>query len=182
MGDTLTTYHQPADPRSLATILADLHVRSKSPDGKFGFHVPTVHTKNVQSIAFWTDSWCELFTSHFQQILSLAKTGLAWPEFDRLGHIVLEKVIPRLLLPLQADGRTIKPCLVHGDCWDGNTAMTAEGTARFFDVASFYGHNEYDLGDWRPPRHTVSDPAYMIEYKKIVAPSPPGMCCIVHDK
>jgi protein-ribulosamine 3-kinase len=153
-------------------------MKSKSPVGKFGFHVPTVHTKNVQAIAFWTDSWSELFTSHFRHILSLAKTGLAWPEFDRLGQMVLESVIPRLLLPLQANGRIIKPCLVHGDCWDGNTAMTADGTARFFDVASFYGHNEYDLGDWRPLRHAVSDPAYMTEYMKIVPPSPPGMCYV----
>jgi protein-ribulosamine 3-kinase len=79
-----------------------------------------------------------------------------------------------LLLPLQSDGRSIKPSLVHGDCWDGNTAITVEGRAVFFDVASFYGHNEYDLGDWRAPRHALSDPVYVLEYEKIVPRSAPG--------
>lgn len=60
----------------------------------------------------------------------------------------LEKVVPRLLLPLQSDGRVLKPCLIHGDCWDGNTATCARtGEAFVFDVCSFYGHNEYDIGN-----------------------------------
>lgn len=165
---------QPADPYSLAIILADLHSKSQSPTGKFGFHIPTCHTRNVQAVDFWTDSWCELFTAHLSHILSLAKTHLQWPEFDRLGELVLLKVVPALLLPLQSEGRSIKPCLVHGDCWDGNTAIGEDGRAFFFDVASFYAHNEYDLGDWRAPRHLLSDPAYVKAYKALIPPSEPS--------
>ncbi|CAG8970814.1 hypothetical protein HYALB_00001601, partial [Hymenoscyphus albidus] len=78
---------QPADPITLATKLADLHKHSKSPMGKFGFHVKTCH-----------------------------------------------------------DGAT--------------------GEAFVFDACSFYGHNEYDTGNWRASRHLLSDEKYMECYKE----------------
>ena len=40
------------------------------------------------------------------------------------------------------------------------------GQAFVFDACSFYGHNEYDTGNWRAPRHRLSDKAYVKEYKK----------------
>lgn len=137
--------------------------------------MPTCHTRNVQAVDLWTDSWCELFSSHLSRIISHAQTAFMWPEFDHLGKLVLSKVVPALLLPLQTDGRSIKPCLVHGDCWDGNTATGEDGRAFFFDVASFYAHNEYDLGNWRAPRHAVSDPAYTDAYKALIPVSEPGV-------
>ena len=49
----------------------------------------------------------------------------------------------------------------------GNTAMDMRtGQAFVFDVCSFYGHNEYDTGNWRAPRHRLSNKAYIKEYKK----------------
>ena len=42
-----------------------------------------------------------------------------------------------------------------------------------FDVCSFYGHNEYDTGNWRAPRHRVSNKAYIREYKSKFPVSPP---------
>ncbi|KAL8724230.1 MAG: hypothetical protein Q9166_008061, partial [cf. Caloplaca sp. 2 TL-2023] len=114
---------QPAEPAKLASRLADLHHRSKSPTGKFGFHTATCHAKIVQNIACWEDSWCVLFSKHLGHVVGLAKPILQWPEFDVVCDLTLNKVVPRLLLPLQSDGRVLKPCLVHGDCWDGNTAM-----------------------------------------------------------
>lgn len=94
-------------------------------------------------------------------------------KFDTLCDLILEKVIPRLLNPLQEHGRDLKPSLVHGDCWDGNTAMDMLGKARVFDVCSFYGHHEYDIGNWRAPRHRVSGEAYVSEYRKHIPPSEP---------
>ena len=44
--------------------------------------------------------------------MRLAKPILNWPEFDAVCDLTLEKVVPRLLLPLQSEGRTIEPCLV----------------------------------------------------------------------
>ena len=40
------------------------------------------------------------------------------------------------------------------------------GQAFVFDVGSFYGHNEYDTGNWRAPRHKLSNEAYIKEYKR----------------
>ncbi|KAF2839197.1 hypothetical protein M501DRAFT_1003750 [Patellaria atrata CBS 101060] len=158
---------QPADPIKLAAGLADLHQRSVSPTGKFGFHMATCHARIAQAVNTWEDSWCVLFRRHLSHVMELAKPILKWPEFDVVCKLTLEKVVPRLLLPLQSDGRTLKPCLVHGDCWDGNTAMDAKtGEAFVFDVCSFYGHNEYDTGNWRAPRHRLSNKAYIRSYKK----------------
>lgn len=42
-----------------------------------------------------------------------------------------------------------------------------------FDVCSFYGHNEYDTGNWRAPRHRLSNKAYIKEYKSRFPVSPP---------
>lgn len=92
-----------------------------------------------------------------------------------MARLTIGKVVPRLLLPLQSDGRVLKPSLVHGDCWDGNTTMdTCTGEALVFDVCSFYGHNEYDTGDWRAPRHALSDEAYIREYKQHFPVSEPS--------
>ncbi|BCS19907.1 uncharacterized protein APUU_20339S [Aspergillus puulaauensis] len=164
---------QPADPSALASALATLHTQSTSPTGKFGFHISTVHTHNIQNINFWTPSWCELFTAHLSRIVSHAETHFQWPLFDAVGQLVLSTVVPALLLPLQTNGRTIKPSLVHGDCWDGNTAMGEDGRAYFFDVDSFYAHNEFELGDWRARRHKLSERDYGEAYKKLVPVSEP---------
>lgn len=171
----ISDYEQPADPSALASALATLHTQSTSPTGKFGFHISTVHTHNIQNINFWTPSWCELFSAHLSRILSHAKTHFQWPLFDLVGGLVLTSVVPALLLPLQSNGRTIKPSLVHGDCWDGNTAMGEDGRAYFFDVDSFYAHNEYELGDWRAERHKLSRGDYVEAYKKLVPVSEPGL-------
>ena len=49
----------------------------------------------------------------------------------------------------------------------GKTAKDMRtGQAFVFDVCSFYGHNEYDTGNWRAPRHRLSNKAYIKEYNK----------------
>ncbi len=42
-----------------------------------------------------------------------------------------------------------------------------------FDVCSFYGHNEYDTGNWRAPRHRLSNKTFIKEYKSRFPVSPP---------
>lgn len=138
----VTDSEQPADPDKLAPRLADMNLRSKSPTGKFGFHVSTCHGRIAQVVDTWDESWCAQFTRHLQHITELAKLILKWLEFDAVCKLTLENIVPRLLLPLQADGRVLKPCLVHRDYWDGSTAVDARtGEAFVFDVCSFYGHN-----------------------------------------
>ncbi|KAI9688768.1 MAG: hypothetical protein M1822_001125 [Bathelium mastoideum] len=166
---------QPAEPAKLAAQLADLHHRSVSPTGKFGFHYATCHAKIAQAVDTWEDSWSVTYTKHLGHVMNLASPILKWPEFDVVCKLTLQRVVPRLLLPLQSNGRTLKPCLLHGDCWDGNTAMDMRtGDAFIFDVCSFYGHNEYDTGNWRAPRHRLSNKSYIRNYKRHFPVSEPA--------
>ena len=64
-------------------------------------------------------------------------------EMRRLSNAIMTKVIPRLLRPLETEGRQIQPRLVHGDLWDGNTSTDVETDSPIiFDAAAFYAHNE----------------------------------------
>jgi protein-ribulosamine 3-kinase len=167
---------QPPDPISFTAQLADMHRRSISPTGKFGFHITTCHAKLPQITNIWEASWAVLYARQLEQMITLdiQKHG-AWPEFQRLCELTIKKVIPRLLGVLQSDGRSIKPCLVHGDLWDENTATDmATGEPFIFDAGSFYGHNEYDIGNWRAARHRLSNRAYVRNYKRNFPVSEPG--------
>lgn len=66
----------------------------------------------------------------------------------------IEKVIPRLLRPLQTGGRNIKPVLLHGDLWHGNISIeAATGQMLIFDPCAFYGHQEMELQCWVHDRY-----------------------------
>lgn len=60
--------------------------------------------------------------------------------------IMLEKVVPRLLRPLEEDGRTVVPRLCHGDLWDGNVSVDVNtGRPIIFDAIPLYAHNECEF-------------------------------------
>lgn len=42
-----------------------------------------------------------------------------------------------------------------------------------FDVCSFYGHNEYDIGNQKAPRHRLRNAAYVNSYQECFAVSEP---------
>jgi protein-ribulosamine 3-kinase len=64
-------------------------------------------------------------------------------ELTEISKNLLEKVIPRLLRPLQTGSRNIQPCLVHLDLWPGNVMPDAETEEPIiFDSCGFWGHNE----------------------------------------
>ncbi|KAL8826747.1 MAG: hypothetical protein Q9170_007285 [Blastenia crenularia] len=159
---------QPPDPIKFTARLADLHRRSVSPTGKFGFHITTCHAKLTQITDRWEDSWEVLYRDQLAHQIKMdeEKHGV-WPEFQHVCRLTLEKVIPRLLRPLQSEGRSIKPCLIHGDLWDENTATNmSTGEPFVFDAGSMYAHNEYELGNWRAPRHRLSNKSYIRNYKR----------------
>jgi protein-ribulosamine 3-kinase len=167
---------QPPDPVKFTARLAELHKNSISPTGKFGFHTTTCHGTTPQVTNTWEDSWEKLYRRQLSHMfaIDLEKHG-KWPEFEYLCHLTLTKVILRLLGPLQSEGRNIKPCLLHGDCWDENTGTDMEtGEPFVFDAGSFYGHNEYETGNWRAPRHRLSSRVYMRNYKRNFPVSEPG--------
>ena len=75
-------------------------------------------------------------------------------EINELQGPLFEKVIPRLLRPLETGERRIKPSLIHGDLWYGNASTDLDlDEPMVYDACSFYAHNEYELGSWRPARN-----------------------------
>ncbi|KAK4154549.1 protein-ribulosamine 3-kinase, chloroplastic [Chaetomidium leptoderma] len=166
---------QPPDPVKFTKWLAEMHKKSQSPTGKFGFHVTTCHAKLRQITDCWEDLWAALYRKQLAHMMELdeAKHG-EWPEFKMVCQLILDKVIPRLLEPLQSNGRSIKPCLVHGDLWDENSATDmATGEPFIFDAGSFYAHNEYEIGNWRAARHRLSAAAYVTNYLREYRASEP---------
>ena len=131
------------DPEELARVLGALHRSSTSPTGKYGFHVQTFNGV-VPLVNGWCDTWEEWFSRQL-------RSDIAWersiagpdPDFDRVADEFFDKVIPRLLRPLETGGRSIKPTLVHGDIWHGNCQVDSSSNRTImFDSCCCYAHNE----------------------------------------
>ncbi|KAI1767823.1 Fructosamine/Ketosamine-3-kinase [Hypoxylon sp. FL1150] len=161
------------DVHKFATGLAELHRNSKSPTGKFGFHMPT-YSGNLPQRTEWNASWEALFTENLRIALDHEIEAKGYdPEFDVLVPAVFGRVIPRLLRPLESDGRSVKPSLVHGDLWYANSGTDANtDNPIIFDACSFYAHNEYEFGQWRPTCNKFG-PDYLEAYHKYVRISEP---------
>lgn len=132
---------QPPEPIRFTARLAEMHRDSVSPTGKFGFRMQTYHATAAQVTDCWEASWSKLFQKQLAYTVALdLEKNEPWPEFTAVANLTVNKVVPRLLEPLQSKGRTIKPCLVHGDIWDENCATDMNNGEPFsFDAASFYG-------------------------------------------
>ena len=69
---------------------------------------------------------------------------------------IREDLTPRLLGALEYHGPKIKPCLIHGNLWDGNIGTDYHtGNLYIFDGASYYVHKEMELGIWRTDHHEM---------------------------
>lgn len=148
-----------AELDTLPAKLAELHSRAVCPNGKYGFPVPTNQGALIMPNA-WTSSWEKFFSDMMKRLFSWEKDMHGEnEEMTTLSKALIEKVVPRLLRPLETEGRQIKPRLVHGDLWDGNTSTDrATDKPVIFDASSAYAHNEYELGAWNLPRHQIYEP------------------------
>ncbi|KAF5005776.1 hypothetical protein FDECE_7786 [Fusarium decemcellulare] len=169
------------DPSTFSLLVSDIHKKSQSPTGKFGFHVPTCHGKHIQPND-WDESWCHYFTRLLTIFFDIdLDVNGPWKEYENAFEILKTKVVPALLEPLQAGGRVLKPCLVHGDLWEENTGMNVETHQPVaFDASVFYAHNEYELGMWRREEIRIGNPhikQYIKQYLRRFPPSEPGMQC-----
>lgn len=131
------------DPHKFGAHLAALHQDSQSPTGKFGFHL-TTYSGNLPQATEWEESWEKFFTKNLKLALELELQAKGPdPEFDTLLPILFDTVIPRLLRPLESDGRKVKPSLVHGDLWYANSGIDiSTDDCLVFDGCCFYAHNE----------------------------------------
>jgi len=61
----------------------------------------------------------------------------------QLKKFSFDRVLPRYLGPLESDGRSIQPCLLHGDLWPGNVKYkTGSESVCIYDASALLGHNE----------------------------------------
>ena len=131
------------DIQTFTAKVAELHTKGVSPNGKYGFSVPTFMGQMPQYTA-WTDSWEDFFSMSMQQLMAIIEESQGPDvELKTLLGQTISKVIPRLLRPLETGGRQIKPCLVHGDLYSGNASVNAAtGGPILYDAACLYAHNE----------------------------------------
>jgi len=100
------------DAPDLCWQLAQLHRRTRSPNGKFGFDV-TSYNGIVPQYVEWQDSWEVFFSNSLRHLLDfIAQHDRAWPELESVAEPLFVQVIPHLLGRL-----TVKPVLLHGDLW-----------------------------------------------------------------
>lgn len=169
------------DKKLFCEMVAGLHIRGISTNGKFGFHV-TTHNGWIPQLNDWEESWMVFFQKGFTNLLDLLEKN-SGPSIrqtqygDRFWIRVIpnfvENVIPRLLQPLETGGNSIKPRLIHGDLWYGNIATKMSNNLPvIFDAAAFYAHHEYELGNWRPKRNKFPYD-YIQEYLGRFKPSAP---------
>jgi fructosamine-3-kinase len=124
-------------------LVAELHTRGTSPNGKFGFTTTTYQGRLPQDPT-WTDTWEECFSRNID-IMFEHEVKAQGPdkEIAALRETVMNRIIPRLLRPMETQGRHITPRLIHGDLWEGNAGTDAEtGIPKIFDACSWYAHNE----------------------------------------
>ncbi|CAO1637730.1 unnamed protein product [Parajaminaea phylloscopi] len=123
---------------TLGQKFAQIHKAGVSPNGKFGFHVPT-HCGATELDNSWSDTWAEFYAE--KRIGDMVR---------RIGDsqiTALEAKLRTLVYPLLLDTLgPVQPVIQHGDAWSGNVAWTASGSGILFDACSWYGHNEADLG------------------------------------
>lgn len=159
-------------------LIAEVHSRRISPNGKFGFPVTTYQGRLPQDPTP-CDTWEECFTRNIDIMFEheLAAQGHD-EEFAKLRETLRAKVVPRLLRPMETAGRTVVPRLVHGDLWEGNAGTDLDtGVPKIFDACSLYAHNECKLD---LPSQKVAVP--LVRQRKLTRPHgktkwPPGDQC-----
>ena len=94
------------DPAKFCAILADTHRNSigHSPEGKYGFHVPTYQCNMPQNNT-WTDTRVEYYVRGLKDFIEQEQTVQG--RCGELGELLVpffDKIVPRLLKPLEWGG------------------------------------------------------------------------------
>lgn len=137
----------PSPDAYMAAVVALHRCSMADPVKNFGFDVSTRFGDLAQNNA-WEDSWEKFWTRTMREILDReeAACGQHDEELAGLKLQFLEKVLPRYLRPLESNGRSITPCLVHADLWPGNCKYRlGEERVSIYDACAFWGHNEGKL-------------------------------------
>lgn len=161
--------HQP-NPVKLGQKIAELHRRSVSPTGKFGFGVVPYDGK-LPLAAEWESSWAIFYRKLLAGVYEHdVRVNGFWKELDDAMKVVLKNIVPRLLGVLGS----VKPCLIHGDLWEANIGTHSRtGEIYIFDSCAYYAHHEMAVGMWRVDHHNMTATEYRDEYFKNFPPDEP---------
>ncbi|KAK3634804.1 hypothetical protein LTR56_015085 [Elasticomyces elasticus] len=162
------------EPNQLCEKLAKLHRTSVSPNGCFGFHITTCQGSIPQSVG-WETSWTTFFAKLLKHVVELdLKLNGRWEDLETLEQRIFSHVVPRLIGNLERDERSVRPCLIHADLWEGNTGTSYEDNAVYiFDSGAYYAHDEMEIGDWRCHYNKIHDAVYTETYLRHNGPSEP---------
>ncbi|KAK8861794.1 Fructosamine kinase-domain-containing protein [Apiospora arundinis] len=146
-------FNEPPDINLLPPRMAQLHDKAVAEDGQFGWHVP-IAGGQMPVVVAKSNSWEDFFNRYMRYIFRAEEIaqGPRTAEIERLAGLLFNRIIPRLLRPLETGGRSIAPRLLHTDLWTGNLGVNEDGDAIIFDPMSMYGHNEMDVGVWNNAR------------------------------
>ena len=160
---------------AFVSVVASFHRKSmgKSPNGKWGFHTET-GLPFVQDDNGYEHTWEELFSKMMKRMIEKEESAHGQEdELDDLKVDLFQKVIPRLLRPLESGGRSIQPCLIHTDLWPGNILPDVNtDTLMIYDSRAMWGHHECDLGTWKAARFMLGPP-FIEEYQRQMGWSEP---------
>lgn len=125
------------------SLLVELHTRDISPNGKYGIEMPTYKGK-IPQYTKRHDIWKETFHHSIKWFVYTEEESQGPDdEMRELCNGLFEKVMPRLLRPLETGGRQIQPRLIHGDLWSGSTSTNIDtNTPVVDDGACLYAHNK----------------------------------------
>lgn len=108
-------------------------------------HADYKRIANIPISKNWSSTWEECFANVMSSLCEIEEQRRG-PEDDWTAakKLLFEVVIPRYLRPLESEGRSIQPCLLHCDLWPGNTRPRSDfpNTLCIFDSAAIWGHNE----------------------------------------
>lgn len=159
-------------PADLSAQLARIHQVSGT-TGKFGSDIPR-HQAGIRLGPAWYSDWADCFSSLITAFLNqdIAVNG-KWPAYEAAFKNLICKTIPRLLLPLQENGRRIVPTLVHGNLSANHIGIRfSDGMPVLFSPCAVYAHHEYELGVSRLAIGGL-DKTYVDQYLRNVLPSEP---------
>lgn len=160
---------QVPDMEETCSAISKMHLDSHSAGMKqFGFPITTYNGRLAQNNQ-WCDSWEMFYVQQLKDMLILEEQaqGLRTEEMQQLLQQIFDKVIPRLLRPMETTGHKITPTLVHGDFWHGNVSTDLDtGRPVTYDAGAFWGHNEYDIRTMTTRARFKFGPAWQREYLK----------------
>ena len=169
-------FSSPPDPAHFIDRVVEMHQKGVSPNGMFGYQVPTA-CGIMERTLDWEKDWVKAFTRQLDNVIQYDnETNGPWPQLETALNHLKAAVIPRLLGVLQSDGRDIVPTLIHGDLWEQNIAHDMEtGEMTWFDAGCLYAHNEMEFGGWRCTwASSLRSPLYQRLYQREIEPSEPA--------